>query len=63
MRARAFPGEARAGLLAAGDVAHATLQLLASDLTGQVVDVRRHDAVPLAAGSAGSRGGQPDGQE
>jgi 2-C-methyl-D-erythritol 4-phosphate cytidylyltransferase len=44
MRARAFPDEARDGLLAATDVAHATLRLLGSTLTGQVLDVRRHDA-------------------
>ena len=61
MRARAFPNESREGLLAAHDVARATLRLIASDLTGQVLDVRRHDAapseeiVPLGAGSRPDR--------
>ena len=31
------------GMLGAADVAGATLRLLRSDLTGQVVDVKRHD--------------------
>jgi ribitol-5-phosphate 2-dehydrogenase (NADP+) / D-ribitol-5-phosphate cytidylyltransferase len=48
MRARAFPNESSDGLLAADDVAHATLRLLASGLTGQVLDVRRHDSVAPA---------------
>ncbi|MDH4143408.1 MAG: bifunctional cytidylyltransferase/SDR family oxidoreductase [Chloroflexota bacterium] len=43
MRRRAFPDEARDGLLQSGDVAKATLRLLGTDLTGQVLDVRRHD--------------------
>ena len=43
MRRRAFPDEAREGLLQSGDVAKATLRLLGTDLTGQVLDVRRHD--------------------
>lgn len=45
MRRAAFPDESRLGLLDARDVAIATLRLLQSDLTGQIVDVRRHDAV------------------
>jgi 2-C-methyl-D-erythritol 4-phosphate cytidylyltransferase len=53
MRHRAFPGESPEGLLPPGDVAAATLRLLASDLTGQVLDVRRHDAV-AANGSGGT---------
>jgi 2-C-methyl-D-erythritol 4-phosphate cytidylyltransferase len=44
MRAEAFPNESREGLLAARDVARATLRLIDSELTGQVLDVRRHDA-------------------
>ena len=56
MRAHAFPNESRDGLLAADDVARATLRLIASDLTGQVLDVRRHDSTPVAAG-ARSEGG------
>ena len=51
MRRRAFPDESPIGLLAAGDVAAATLRLLRSDLTGQVLDVRRHD------GAGGGSGG------
>ena len=43
MRRVAFPDEDRTGMLGAGDVAGATLRLLRSDLTGQVVDVKRHD--------------------
>ncbi|HUG29730.1 MAG TPA: bifunctional cytidylyltransferase/SDR family oxidoreductase [Candidatus Limnocylindria bacterium] len=43
MRRAAFPGESQIGMLPARDVALATLRLLQSDLTGQVLDVRRHD--------------------
>jgi ribitol-5-phosphate 2-dehydrogenase (NADP+) / D-ribitol-5-phosphate cytidylyltransferase len=49
MRRAAFPGESPIGLLPARDVAVATLRLIRSDLTGQVLDVRRHDAVDQAA--------------
>lgn len=45
MRRTAFPDESRIGLLPAADVAAATVRLLRSDLTGQVLDVRRHDGV------------------
>jgi 2-C-methyl-D-erythritol 4-phosphate cytidylyltransferase len=60
MRRRAFPGEPAIGLLAARDVAIATLRLLQSDLTGQVLDVRRHDGVsdaPATTGAAGAPAG------
>ena len=43
MRRRAFPDESRDELLTTPEVAAATLRLLRSDLTGQVLDVRRHD--------------------
>ncbi|HVQ22907.1 MAG TPA: SDR family oxidoreductase, partial [Candidatus Saccharimonadia bacterium] len=43
MRRRAFPDESREGLLGADEVALATIRLLCSDLTGQVLDVRRQD--------------------
>jgi 2-C-methyl-D-erythritol 4-phosphate cytidylyltransferase len=43
MRRLAFPDEDRSGMMGAADVAMATLRLLRSDLTGQVVDVKRHD--------------------
>jgi ribitol-5-phosphate 2-dehydrogenase (NADP+) / D-ribitol-5-phosphate cytidylyltransferase len=43
MRRRAFPDESPTGLLSPGEVAVATLRLLSTDLTGQVLDVRRHD--------------------
>ena len=43
MRRRAFPDESRDGLLTTPEVAAATLRLLRSDLTGQVLDVRRND--------------------
>ena len=52
MRRAAFPDESRIGLLPAGDVAQATLRLLRSDLTGQVLDVRRHDGVGQTAATA-----------
>ena len=45
MRRAAFPNESRIGLLEMGEVAEATLRLIRSDLTGQVLDVRRHDGV------------------
>jgi ribitol-5-phosphate 2-dehydrogenase (NADP+) / D-ribitol-5-phosphate cytidylyltransferase len=44
MRRTAFPTESRLGMLQPVDVAGATLRLILSDLTGQVLDVRRHDA-------------------
>jgi 2-C-methyl-D-erythritol 4-phosphate cytidylyltransferase len=43
MRRRAFPHESPDGLLGAETVALATLRLMASGLTGQVLDVRQHD--------------------
>jgi 2-C-methyl-D-erythritol 4-phosphate cytidylyltransferase len=43
MRRKAFPTEDTTGMLGAADVAGATLRLLRSDLTGQVVDVKSHD--------------------
>jgi 2-C-methyl-D-erythritol 4-phosphate cytidylyltransferase len=46
MRRLAFPTEPREGMLSAAEVAEATLRLLRSDLTGQVIDVRRHDLQP-----------------
>jgi 2-C-methyl-D-erythritol 4-phosphate cytidylyltransferase len=51
MRRAAFPDESRVGMLAAQDVAIATLRLLRSDLTGQVVDVRRADVDLPPAGA------------
>lgn len=44
MRRRAFPDEIHAELLSVDEVATATLRLVASDLTGQVLDVRRGDS-------------------
>jgi 2-C-methyl-D-erythritol 4-phosphate cytidylyltransferase len=49
MRRAAFPGEATLGLLSATDVAAATLRLIRSDLTGQILDVRRHDELGRVA--------------
>jgi 2-C-methyl-D-erythritol 4-phosphate cytidylyltransferase len=49
MRRAAFPDEAPLGLLSARDVAAATLRLIRSDLTGQILDVRRNDEVSRAA--------------
>jgi 2-C-methyl-D-erythritol 4-phosphate cytidylyltransferase len=45
MRRRAFPEESRVGMLQPTDVARATLRLVLSDITGQVLDVRRHDGL------------------
>ncbi len=50
MRRSAFPEESRAGMLQPGEVAEATLRLIRSDLTGQVLDVRRHDSAPVDPG-------------
>lgn len=58
MRRAAFPDETRVGLLGADEVAAATLRLLRSELTGQVLDVRRHDGMAGTAGTA-SAGGAP----
>jgi ribitol-5-phosphate 2-dehydrogenase (NADP+) / D-ribitol-5-phosphate cytidylyltransferase len=44
MRHDAFPAESTEGMLSADEVARATLGLIASGLTGQVLDVRRHDS-------------------
>lgn len=43
MRRRAFPSESVEGMLSADEVAAATLRLMQSNLTGQVLDVRQHD--------------------
>ena len=45
MRRSAFPDESRAGMLQPEEVAEAALRLILSDLTGQVLDVRRHDGL------------------
>jgi ribitol-5-phosphate 2-dehydrogenase (NADP+) / D-ribitol-5-phosphate cytidylyltransferase len=44
MRRRAFPNESPDGLLSMDEVARATILLMQSDLTCQVLDVRRNDA-------------------
>jgi 2-C-methyl-D-erythritol 4-phosphate cytidylyltransferase len=49
MRRKAFPDESRAGMLSTPEVAAATLRLIASGLTGQVFDIKRHDSLPVAA--------------
>jgi 2-C-methyl-D-erythritol 4-phosphate cytidylyltransferase len=54
MRRRAFPDESTEAMLTSGEVAVATLRLIGSDLTSQVLDVKRHDA-----GGAGTGGGTP----
>jgi 2-C-methyl-D-erythritol 4-phosphate cytidylyltransferase len=43
MRRRAFPDEPSDGLLSPAEVAMATLRLIRSELSGQVLDIRRHD--------------------
>lgn len=45
MRRRAFPNEPRTGLLSPLQVATATLRLVQSDLTGQVLDIRQHETL------------------
>ncbi|HEY0443875.1 MAG TPA: bifunctional cytidylyltransferase/SDR family oxidoreductase [Candidatus Limnocylindrales bacterium] len=60
MRRRAFPNESSAGMLAAADVAVATLALMQSDLTGQVLDVRRHDPLCAPAASAPKAVSEPE---
>ena len=45
MRRRAFPNESPVGLLSMEEVATATLRLIRSDLTNQVLDVRRHNSL------------------
>ena len=52
MRRAAFPDELRIGMLQVEDVAVATLRLIRSDLTGQVLDVRRHDATGVLGAEA-----------
>jgi ribitol-5-phosphate 2-dehydrogenase (NADP+) / D-ribitol-5-phosphate cytidylyltransferase len=56
MRRAAFPEESRKGMLQADEVAEATLRLLRSDLTGQVLDVRRHDGPSDTGSTAGAPG-------
>lgn len=48
MRRKAFPDESRTGMLSTAEVATATLRLIASGLTGQVFDIKRHDSQPAA---------------
>ena len=55
MRRRAFPDEQTAGMLSPSEVANATLALLRSDLTGQVLDVKRHDALAPAEAEVADR--------
>ena len=64
MRRAAFPGESRVGMLQPHDVAMATIRLITSDLTGQVLDVRRHDSFggdALTALGATEREAEPMG--
>ncbi|GLY21569.1 bifunctional cytidylyltransferase/SDR family oxidoreductase [Micromonospora sp. NBRC 101691] len=62
MRTRAFGAEPEHTLLAATTVARASLDVLLSDLTGQVIDVRRSaddPVVPAQAGPAPTAGPAP----
>ena len=52
MRRRAFPGEEHVTMLQPAVVARATLGLLSSPLSGQVLDVRGGDRTPDAADDA-----------
>jgi 2-C-methyl-D-erythritol 4-phosphate cytidylyltransferase len=62
MRRTAFPDESRIGMLQPGDVATATLRLVLSDLTGQVLDVRRHDGIGGASATEPEASGSGSGQ-
>lgn len=53
MRRAAFPDESRVGLLQPQEVARATVGLLRSSLTGQVLDVRRDDLYESTGGAEG----------
>jgi ribitol-5-phosphate 2-dehydrogenase (NADP+) / D-ribitol-5-phosphate cytidylyltransferase len=55
MRRRAFPAEPTDGMLRPEEVAAATIALLRSDLTGQVLDVKRHDAVATVKAEVAER--------
>ena len=46
IHATLFPDEPRDGMLSTPEVAVATLRLIASGLTGQVFDIKRHDSQP-----------------
>jgi len=58
MRRRAFPDESRAGMLQPADVARATIGLLSSPLTGQVLDVRRGEPPAEELEAAGTGEGE-----
>jgi 2-C-methyl-D-erythritol 4-phosphate cytidylyltransferase len=60
MRRAAFPDESRIGMLQPRDVALATLRLILSDLTGQVLDVRRHDGLGAVVSPDASDAGPGD---
>lgn len=49
MRRRAFPHESREAMLTTATVAAATLRLMRSGLTGQVFDIKNHDALDAAS--------------
>jgi ribitol-5-phosphate 2-dehydrogenase (NADP+) / D-ribitol-5-phosphate cytidylyltransferase len=55
MRRQAFPTEPTTGMLRPEEVAAATIALVRSDLTGQVLDVKRHDAVAMAEAEVADR--------
>ncbi len=59
MRRRAFPAEVRDGMLRAEDVAKATIRVIRSDLTGQVVDVKQHDVAVAAAAAEAAEAAIP----
>jgi 2-C-methyl-D-erythritol 4-phosphate cytidylyltransferase len=59
MRRRAFPDESRAAMLQPDEVARATIGLIASPLTGQVLDVRRGELAAEGDGPASASGAAP----
>lgn len=56
MRRRAFPHESRESMLTTATVAAATLRLMRSGLTGQVFDIKNHDALDGASSEQASSG-------
>jgi 2-C-methyl-D-erythritol 4-phosphate cytidylyltransferase len=61
MRVRAFGAEPPDTLLSSMSVALTSIDVLVSDLTGQVIDVRRID--PTAGGARLFAGAEPDADE
>jgi 2-C-methyl-D-erythritol 4-phosphate cytidylyltransferase len=59
MRRKAFPEESRAALLQPDEVARATIGLISSPLTGQVLDVRRGEPAGEPSEAGGTAAAAP----